>query len=55
MLDWEARLGYTHKVLEHYRDGGVWPHYFHSEGDAKRAIVRMQFYAKYRTYELIEL
>ena len=55
MLDFEASLGYTHKVIEHYPDGGTWSHYFRSARDAKWAIEDMQEFHRARIYELIEL
>jgi hypothetical protein len=40
-------------VIENYRDGGVWPHYFFTEEDARRHMKAMQEAHPPRTYELV--
>lgn len=54
-VDQPNPLGYTHYVIETYRDGGVWKHGFYDVVTARRNMGAMKRANKGRSYELVEL
>lgn len=43
---------YTHVVIEHYRDGGTWTHWYTSQQMAEWGVEDMQEAHKGRKYEI---
>lgn len=48
-------LGYTHMVIETYRDGGTWKHFYFARLEALWAIEQMREAHSARQYELVTL